>query len=293
MTTANRKAPVVTHEKIVPKKERINRSTCLPFPPPDPALTRINARSLLLLIQARPPGQNIPRANVSRKTPLVIAPDTVRLALPRLPPYLLVTMTPENILPTYERQAKGFDRNRSKALFERVWLDRLLAHAPQSTGKRRVLDLGCGAGRPIAQYLVDRRVEVTGVDGAAAMVALFQENLPNVRVFHEDMRGLDLQETFDAVIAWDSFFHLSKDDQRAMFKTFAHHLAPRGVLLFTSGPEDSEVIGNVEGEDIYHASLGPDEYRALMAEQGIEVLRYVPEDPECDFHTVWMARLAG
>ncbi|AJE47620.1 class I SAM-dependent methyltransferase [Celeribacter indicus] len=197
------------------------------------------------------------------------------------------------ILPTYERQAEFFDRARSKSLFERRWLDRLLAHAPQEGGRRRVLDLGCGSGRPMAQYLSDRRCAVTGVDGAAAMIALFSANLPRARAIHADMRGLDLGEEFDAVIAWDSFFHLSRDDQRAMFPVFARHLAPGGALLFTSGPEDSEVIGDVGGEPLYHASLAPEEYRSLLEAAGMEVLRYAPEDPDCDMHTVWLARKAG
>ncbi|PTQ75393.1 methyltransferase family protein [Celeribacter persicus] len=199
-------------------------------------------------------------------------------------------MKPEDILPTYERQARAFDLAREKTLFERPWLDRMMGYTPQTGGKRNVLDLGCGSGRPIAQYLSDRRCEVTGVDGAAAMVALFRQNLPRARAIHADMRGLDLGETFDAVVAWDSFFHLSVTDQREMFATFARHLNPRGTLLFTSGPEAGEAIGSVEHETVYHASLSPDEYRQLMADQGMEVIAFTPEDPGCTGHSVWLAR---
>lgn len=197
-------------------------------------------------------------------------------------------MTPDAILPTYDRVAAAFDRARDKSLFERRWLDRMLNHARG----RRVLDLGCGSGRPIASYLADRRAQVTGVDGSAAMVALFQQTLPRCEVIHADMRGLDLGREFDAILAWNSFFHLSTDDQRAMFATFAAHAAPQAVLMFTSGPDAGEAIGEVEGEPVYHASLSPQDYSRLLENHGFDVVDFVPEDPDCNGHSVWLARAA-
>lgn len=196
-------------------------------------------------------------------------------------------MRPEDILPTYERLARGFARNRDRTLFERKWLDRMLNHTQPP---RRVLDLGCGSGQPIAAYLADRRCRVTGVDGAASMIALFRQNVPSARAVHADMRGLDLGEAFDAVLAWNSFFHLSPDDQRAMVPVFAAHAAPGAVLMFTSGPDAGEPIGKVEGEPVYHASLAPEEYRSLLDQNGFDVVAFQPEDPDCNGHTIWMAR---
>ncbi len=100
-------------------------------------------------------------------------------------------MQPEDIIPTYDRVAAGFARHRDRTLFERKWLDKMLNFAPG----RRVLDLGCGSGAPIARYLADRRCTVTGVDGAAAMVALFRQTLPDAQAVHADMRGLDAWRT--------------------------------------------------------------------------------------------------
>ncbi|SMH57340.1 class I SAM-dependent methyltransferase [Maritimibacter sp. HL-12] len=195
--------------------------------------------------------------------------------------------TPEDILATYDRVAEAFARSRDRTLYERRWLDRALAHV----GGRRVLDLGCGTGLPIAAYLQDRRGTVTGVDGAAAMLAIFARNLPRARAIHTDMRGLDLGETFDVILAWNSLFHLSADDQRDMFKTFRAHAHPRSVLLFTTGPGPGEAVGRAGGAPVYHASLAPEDYRALLAEQGFEEIAFVPEDPACKGHSVWLARL--
>ena len=198
-------------------------------------------------------------------------------------------MTPDAILSTYEAVAAEWDRRRDRTLFERRHLDRMLTHAPG----RRVLDLGCGTGRPIAQYLVDRRCRVTGVDGAPAMVDLFRRNVPEAEAIVADMRGLELGQDFDAILAWDSFFHLSPDDQRAMIPVFAAHAAPRGLLMFTAGPGAGEPVGDFAGHPLYHASLDPDDYRAALEARGFTLIDVTLEDPEAGGHTVFLARFTG
>ena len=198
--------------------------------------------------------------------------------------------SPDQILDTYDRVAPRFARERDKTLFEKRWLDRLWGYTPNPTGRRRVLDLGCGSGQPIAAYLDERGAEVTGVDGAAAMVALFRAALPSAQVHHADMRKLDLGRTFDAVIAWNSFFHLSAEDQRAMFAIFAAHAGPRAPLLFTTGHKAGTALGTAGGETVFHESLDPADYDSLLEEAGFERLAFVPEDPACRGHSVWLAR---
>ena len=199
--------------------------------------------------------------------------------------------TPEGILPTYERRGADWASARTKVLFEQAALDRFLGAMPGHRDRRpRVLDLGCGSGEPIACYLAAKGCEVVGVDGAAAMVALFRKALPGHRAVHADMRALSLGERYDGIIAWDSYFHLCPDDQRAMFATFEAHAGAGAALLFTTGPDAGEATGSVAGEAVYHASLAPAQYRTLLARHGFDVLDYRPEDPDCDRHTVWLAK---
>ena len=103
-------------------------------------------------------------------------------------------------------------------------------------------------------------------------------------------RELALGRTFDAIVAWHSFFHLTPEAQRAMFPRFASHAASGGTLMFTSGPSAAVVLGEFEGEPLYHASLDPEEYRSLLAENGFVVLQHVIEDPACGGATVWLAQ---
>jgi SAM-dependent methyltransferase len=195
-------------------------------------------------------------------------------------------MKPEDILPTYEAHGAGFSKQRSRSLFERPWLDRFLRY---TTG-REILDLGCGSGLPIARYLGERNRAVTGVDGAATLVEIFKENLPNQTVIHADMRGLDLGKTFDGILAWNSFFHLNHADQRAMFPIFAAHAGPGAPLMLTTGTSEGEAIGAVDGAPVYHASFAPETYRTLFDESGFDVVDMVMEDPNCGGHTIWLAR---
>ncbi len=195
-------------------------------------------------------------------------------------------MQPEDILPTYERLGLAWARHRSRALFERPALDRFRTAMPGPM----VLDLGCGSGEPLARHLADGGAHVTGVDGAASMVALFNRNLPGHEALQVDMRNLSIGRRFDGILAWDSFFHLAPDAQRAMFAVFAAHAAPGAALMFTAGASEGEAIGSVEGEPVYHSSLAPEEYHDLLKQAGFGILDYRPEDPECGRHTIWLAR---
>jgi SAM-dependent methyltransferase len=156
-----------------------------------------------------------------------------------------------------------------------------------------VLDLGCGAGEPIAAWFAARGDRVTGVDGAAAMIAEFRARVPGAEAIHADMRGLALSRRFDVILAFNSFFHLAPQDQRAMFAVFAAHAAPGATLLFTSGSEADERWGRVAGSVVYHASLDPGEYRELLARHGFDLVWFRPEDTRLSGHSVWLARAKG
>ncbi|MBI1205585.1 MAG: methyltransferase domain-containing protein [Rhodopseudomonas sp.] len=197
----------------------------------------------------------------------------------------------DRIVDLYERHALAWvgDRGRQKVFFEKSWLDRFIAVA---TPGAPVLDLGCGPGKPMAAYLIGQGLRVHGVDSSPTMMSLFRENFPEQEMTVGDMRTLSLGRRFAGVLAWDSFFHLAYDDQRRMFPIFRDHAAAGAPLLFTSGPRHGEAIGVLHGEPLFHASLAPDEYRALLADNGFTVLDARMEDPDCGGHSVWLARRA-
>lgn len=187
----------------------------------------------------------------------------------------------------YERHARAWDSDRSKSLFERAWLDRFKAAIPPGES---ILDLGCGSGEPMARYLIDSGYRVTGVDSSQALIGLCEARFPDETWIVGDMREVRLDRRFGGILAWDSFFHLTPDNQQRMFAIFGAHALPGAALMFTSGPRAGEAIGSYRGETLYHASLDPAEYDELLSAHGFSVLSYVPEDPHCGGHTVWLTQ---
>ena len=193
------------------------------------------------------------------------------------------------IIDLYQRKAQDWIESRARSsLFEKPWLDRFRALL-QPAGP--VLDLGCGSAEPLGRYLIELGHPVVGVDSSPAMIDACRRHFPGQEWIAADMRKLSLQRQFSGILAWDSFFHLCHDDQRRMFPVFRAHALPNAALMFTSGPADGEAIGSFGGEPLYHASLGPAEYRSLLDRNGFRVVSYVVEDPDCGGHTIWLAQL--
>lgn len=198
-----------------------------------------------------------------------------------------MTSPADAVIDLYQRHAATYDGLRGKLLMEGPWLGRFRnLLAPDAA----ILDIGCGTGQPIARHFMEQGHAVTGVDSAAAMIALCRARFPEGDWHVADMRRLALGRRFGGLIAWDSFFHLTPEDQRGMFKIFAAHAAPGAALMFTSGPAHGEAIGRFEGEALYHGSLDPQEYRALLVENGFAVVQHVVEDQSCGGHTIWLAQ---
>jgi SAM-dependent methyltransferase len=199
-----------------------------------------------------------------------------------------MTSEAELIIGLYRRHASAWARDRGKQLFEKAWLDRFRALLPPGAS---VLDIGCGTGEPIASYLIAQGYDLTGVDSAPEMIAMCRDRFPERKWLVADMRSLSLGRSFGGILAWDSFFHLGHDDQRRIFPVFRRHAVPGAALMFTSGPSHGEAIGSFQGEPLYHASLDPAEYQALLQQNGFAVMAHAVEDPGCGGHTVWLAQL--
>jgi SAM-dependent methyltransferase len=173
---------------------------------------------------------------------------------------------------------------------ERPWLDGLAASLPPGA---RVLDLGCGAGAPIAVHLAERGFRVTGLDASARMLELARQTVPGATLVHGDMRSADPGGPFDGIVAWDSVFHLPREDQTALLGRLAAWLRPGGRLLLSLGGSEGEFTAEMLGEAIYFAAHAPATALALLRSAGFTIDRWEIDDPTSRAHLALLATRRG
>ncbi|MFZ9704170.1 MAG: class I SAM-dependent methyltransferase, partial [Bacilli bacterium] len=110
----------------------------------------------------------------------------------------------------YNTIAKQWQDVRNKHIINQCIVDVV----PFIKPKGHVLDVGCGTGYPIASYLVQQGFTLTGIDVAEEMLVFAKQlHLPNVTFLHEDIQTWISPITYDAIIAFDSLFHLPMASQ--------------------------------------------------------------------------------
>jgi SAM-dependent methyltransferase len=95
----------------------------------------------------------------------------------------------------------------------------------------RVLDVPCGEGR-IAGRLARRGCEVVGIDANEHFLSLARERYPEATFQHGDMRNLQYESEFDAVVNWfTSFGYFDPATNDKVLAGLARALRPDGRLL--------------------------------------------------------------
>ncbi|MFD1146363.1 class I SAM-dependent methyltransferase [Saccharothrix hoggarensis] len=116
----------------------------------------------------------------------------------------------------------------------RLLLERLPAHA-------KVLDIGSGTGRPVAEDLTAAGHDVLGIDVSATMVDIAHRQVPRAEFTHADVREWESEDrSWDAVCAFFPFLQMSRDEVAAVLAKIARWLKPDGVLALITVPMDVE-----------------------------------------------------
>lgn len=153
-----------------------------------------------------------------------------------------------------------------------------------------VLEIGCGAGIPTTETLLAHgpALRITANDLSSSQIALGKASLEKVagagagagdRVawVHGDMLGLDFPDgSFDVVLGFYTIQHLPREEQTTMLGRIARWLRPGGYMLINFPAEEDEhvVMTGWMGERgwVYMSAWGPEKYRSLVEETGLQVV---------------------
>ena len=156
-----------------------------------------------------------------------------------------------------------------------------------------VLDLGCGAGVPVAKKLAERAL-VVGVDISGAQVELARRKVPEASFINADMMAVEFPPaSFDGISAFFSLTHLPREEHAAMLRQLATWLRPGGVFVASMGDSDlDDVIENDWlGAPMFFSQFDTATNRQLIRLAGLhpfheEVVEHIED--ECMVRFLWV-----
>ena len=98
-----------------------------------------------------------------------------------------------------------------------------------------VLDVGCGTGRILLDFM-QQRIDIEGVDNSPDMLSLLNQKAEKLNmkptVYQQEMDKLDLPRKYQTILVPSSSFQLLLDENlpRLAIKRFHEHLLPGGVV---------------------------------------------------------------
>jgi SAM-dependent methyltransferase len=172
----------------------------------------------------------------------------------------------------YDAIAETYLRWTAASPIRRHWLDALIAVLP---AKAHILDLGCGAGVPVARQLSDQGFAVHGVDASERQIALARENAPRADFTRADMTTVEFEPiAFDAVTAFYSITHVPREEHPALLRRLWGWLKPGGLLLVSLGCDDSPAWrGEWLGTTMFFSHFDAAANLALVRQAGFAIER--------------------
>lgn len=155
---------------------------------------------------------------------------------------------------------------------QRDELDWLVGELPE---RARVLDVGCGTGRPTAELLVAAGCDVTGVDVSPRMIDIARAQVPGARFEIADLRTVTCSAgRWDAVVAFFPLLQLTRAEIDAALARFADWLAPGGIFLMATVPADVEGVDfEFMGQPVTVSSYPPEVFHRRLVDLGLTVVR--------------------
>jgi SAM-dependent methyltransferase len=172
---------------------------------------------------------------------------------------------------SYNRIAQVWSSARNRFFGrEREYIDAVLSAAPIGS---TILDLGCGTGYPMAEYIASKGRHMLGVDQSEAMLEIARQNLPDEKWVLSTMEAYEPQRGYQGALIWDSLFHILRAEHEPIVRKVVHGLPPGGRFMVTVGGSAHPAFTDfMYGEEFYYDSHTPEETEQLLDRLGCRLV---------------------
>jgi len=187
----------------------------------------------------------------------------------------------DKIKQSYDNIADTWNEKREWYI-EQPAIDEAIKYLPDAA---KILDVGCGSGKPIAAYLIEKGFDVYGVDISPKLIDYAKQIIPEHQLFVSDIFDFSTDIKFDAIVCWFALFHIHADHHLEVLKKFHSFLKPQGIILITFADTSCEPGGTgitiidehtieseMFGERFYHSGNLPVINTQLMELAGFKII---------------------
>lgn len=155
----------------------------------------------------------------------------------------------------------------------------------------KVLDLGCGSGRPVAQFMVEHGHSVVGLDISKEQIKLAKKFVPTGIFEVKDMSRLEPKEyTVAAVVSFYAIFHTPREQHQQLFETINTFLPTGGFLLVSMGAFEWEGSEEFYGVEMHWSQYGKETNTKIVREAGFTILLDEIDTSGDEQHQILLAR---
>ena len=200
-----------------------------------------------------------------------------------------MTTHKQRTVKTYDTIASGY----SKVNFDYFWIKELKKFKKLIPGKK-VLDIGCGAGRD-AEMLINDGFDCTGIDASRGMLGVATQRVSKGKFIKMDFYNLTFPDAmFDGFWASASFLHVPKKEVHKVIHE-AKRVIRSGGIGFISVKQKTTMDEGIIEDDRYGTPVAryfsfyeKNEFKKKLLECGFEVIAMTTHNEESDRKLIWL-----